>query len=350
MKRILLLINFFLIVFSCTYADEIPYNLLTDRIVEKLQKFGLNGIHYYSYHLYGSDDRESLIKTKEIITSFKANHEACGEFLYYWWYMWVPMPERGFIENVYMTHAEAYDCCEIGEAIHKKKTIERTQKQKENYELWKKNGAPSTVTPSEYAVISTSASKDLADYVSINRVNGKYEKKFTIKIDAKGIVSVDSKNEIEQKITELLNIKVEKPAIYEFDEIDKSIPVDSYMNLYLEANSYSSSDALPFDMLDRIHDMAHIYEASVKYDKNALDWEIKIDKYCKKTFEEVTGAHLDEYITAIKKALSSSHNAPKKHIRFMFEESYLKIKYSSNKKEEKTAESIRLAPIAIILD
>lgn len=109
---------------SFIYADnKIPYNLLTPSIVKKLQILGTRTINYYSINLYGSDDKESLIKTRKIIDSFNSNKENCGKFIYFWWYMWAPMSERGFIENAYMTPSEAYACCEIGYAIYQLKEL-----------------------------------------------------------------------------------------------------------------------------------------------------------------------------------------------------------------------------------
>lgn len=118
MKRIISFIFFISFTFLSVFADEIPYNLLTQRIVYKLQILGQRSINLYSYKLYGSDDKESQIKTRKIIDSFRSDNNACGDFIYYWWHMWAPMSEKGFIENAYMTGAEAFVCCEIGEALH----------------------------------------------------------------------------------------------------------------------------------------------------------------------------------------------------------------------------------------
>ena len=63
MKK-LLLSFIFCSILTFAYAEDIPYKQLTPRIVEKLQVLGIKSINYYSLNLFGSDDKESLIKTR----------------------------------------------------------------------------------------------------------------------------------------------------------------------------------------------------------------------------------------------------------------------------------------------
>lgn len=120
-----------------SYAEVVPYDLLTPEIITKLQLFGYKSINYYSLSLYNDDNQESLEKTKGIIDSFRTNKEACGEFLYHWYYMWFPMVEQGFLENVKLNITETKSCVRIAEAIHKntKSAQERQEEDKLNKEI-----------------------------------------------------------------------------------------------------------------------------------------------------------------------------------------------------------------------
>lgn len=111
-----------------SYAEDIPYELLTPEIIAKLQKFGYKSVNYYALSLYNNDNQDNLDKTKGVIDSFGTDKEACGEFIYYWYSLWFPMAEKGFKENVKLNANETNSCLKVADAIHTiKKTAQESQ-------------------------------------------------------------------------------------------------------------------------------------------------------------------------------------------------------------------------------
>lgn len=342
MKKLLLLF-YSLCIFSFVYAEEIPYGNLSPRIVEKLQVFGIRAIDYYSLYLFGSNDKESLIKTRQIIDSFKTNHNNCGEFIYYWWYKWAPMSERGYIENAYMTPAEAYVCCEIGNTIYNIKQQEdkerETKEESEKYKKWMEEGIPESVSPNQKAQVKFVANKNLIQYISQLRSNELFKESIQIKIEKNGQIICISDDETDRKIFELLNTRIAEPAYYVFEEIGKSIPMESFatIRLYEERNQVWTKL------------ITGEYEASVKYNKETSHWDVKITKDYLKGFQNDTGDKCAEYIEAVSNAINSSGIKPKKHIKFSIYNSRLFIG-SSLEKKGYICDMIDLPPVAIIKD
>lgn len=125
------------VVYLFSYAEGVPYDLLTPEIIVKLQKFGYKAMNYYALSLYNNDNQENLDKTKSIIDSFSTNKEACVEFIYYWYSLWFPQSEQGFKENAKLNASEANSCLKIADAIHnsKKATQESLETIKLNEEI-----------------------------------------------------------------------------------------------------------------------------------------------------------------------------------------------------------------------
>ena len=347
MKKILLSFIFCSIL-TFAYAEDIPYKQLTPRIVEKLQVLGIKSINYYSLNLYGSDNKESLIKTRGIIDSFKTNNDNCGKFIYFWWYNWAPMSERGFRENAYMTPSEAYVCCEIGSAIHKNKMIKEQQesdkrkeiKAKEEFDIytkWMKEGVPASVVPNQNAIIEIKGNKNLIQYIYKLRSQELFKDTINVKIGKDGQVTCISNDESDKKLLELLNIKTSSPALYVFDEINKSIPMESFVSIQL------------YEQRNRVRTrlIAGEYEASVKFNKNNSKWDVKLTKEYIEDFHDDTGEKYEDYLEAVSNAIISSSIKPKKYIKFSIYKSTLFIK-SSLEKKGYVSDMTELPPIAII--
>ena len=347
MKK-LLLSFIFCSILTFAYAEDIPYKQLTPRIVEKLQVLGIKSINYYSLNLFGSDDKESLIKTRGVIDSFKSNKDNCGNFIYFWWYNWAPMSERGFIENAYMTPSEAYVCCEIGNAIHKIKKIKEQQesnkrkeiKAKEEldiYDKWMKEGVPASVAPNQNAKIKISGNKEFIQYISKLRSKELFKDTIRVKIEKDGHITCISNDENDRKILELLNIRITLPALYVFEEIDKSIPMESYVSIHL------------FEERDQVRTklITGEYEASVKFNKENSKWDVKLTKDYIERFKNDTGEKYGVYLEAVSNAIISSGIKPKKYIKFCIYNSKLYIK-SSLEMKGYVSDMMDLPPIAII--
>lgn len=329
MKRYITLFTFLLAVFCSAHADEIPYNLLSERIVAKLQKFAQKSINYYSFELYGSDDKESLIKTRKIIDSFVNDKKACGDFVYYWWYMWAPMSERGFVENAYMTKAEAYNCCEIGESLHETKKEEQKKLLQKKYELWSNEGVPESEEPTQGAVISIKPKKGLCEYIDAHYPN-EFMKEIKIKISKDGDIYLTNNSDEDKLFMDMLIIDVKQPACYIFKEINQYILMDSYRTVKFE-KIYKK---LPTKLY------REQYEASVKFNKKTSKWEVKITSDFKDDFYEDTGERSQEYLDAISKAIEQSPVKPKKYVTFKLQQGLLWFE----------GDFYQMKPKAIILD
>ncbi len=332
-------------------ADEIPYELLTSRMIEKMQSFGVKAIDYYSMALYGSNNAESLTKTKQVIQSFPQNKEACGKFIYYWWHMWYPMSERYFIENAYMTPAEANNCCIIGNAIYneeqtykakqKQEALEKEAQNKKKQEInqytkWVEEGMPDSITPNWPAIIKINAGNDFAQYIYNNRLEDSYKKTISIKIGADGTLSCLNSDEYDKKILELLNIEVKRSACYMFENARKSIPMETIGTIEIIEERERHPVRAGTDGQ---------YEASVKLNKKTLTWDVQIMKNYLRSWTEDTKSNTQEYINAIVHALNKLPSKPKKYIKFHLLDSFIDIHCSSHCYG---TEHMTLPPIVII--
>lgn len=335
MKKIICII-FSLYVLSPISADEIPYELLTSRMIEKLQSFGLRAIDYYSMVLYGSNNTESLTKTMQKIQSFPKNKEACGKFIYYWWHMWYPMSERYFIENAYMTPAEAYYCCKIGDAIYKEEQMykakqeqearEKEEEEKRNAEInlytkWVEEGKPDSITPNWPAILKINAGDDFAQYIYNNRSENPYKKSISVKIEADGKLSCLSSDESDKIILELLNIEVKRSACYVFENTTrKSIPMETIETIEI----IEEREKHPVRAGTNGQ-----YEAFVKLNKKTSTWDVQIKKDYLVSWAEDTKSSTQEYNNAIVNTLNNLPYKPKRYIKFHLLDSYIDIHCSS---------------------
>lgn len=324
-------------IWSACYADEIPYEQLSDSLVEKLQQFGLKSIEHYSMALYGSNDSESLMKTKDVIDSFKSNKDVCSQFIYYWWQMWAPQSGRGFIENAKLTKGEAFTCCLIGELVSKKKEIARIEIENELYSKWITEGVPSTVSPSTSAELQVYPKEKFAQFISDNRTQDNYMKSIRVKIGADRRIECLSSDEEDFKLLELLNVRASSSATYLFENSGKSIPMESVVSIIIEENRHEVSSKLYFKE----------YEATVTFNKKTSSWDINLTKSYIEHFTKDTSPNTKYYLDAISRALNSLETKPKKYIRFQILDSKLYVSYKWNN-GSKVLEFIDLPPIAII--
>ena len=344
MKKLFCII-FSLCIFSNIYAEEIPYEYLSNSLIEKLQKFALNTIEYYSMYLYNSNSNEALLKTKKNIDSFKTNKDNCSQFIYFWWYMWAPQSGRGFVENAKLTKGESFSCCLIGETVHKNKELaqkekEKAQKEKEKekedsiYSKWITEGIPSSVSPNQPAVIQCHGGERFTQFISDNRGQENYRKSLSIKINKDGTISCLSSDEKDIKLLELLNLRVSVPACYVFDNTGKSIPMESVETIEIKETRTPVWTKL----------ISGQYEASIKFIKSTSKWDVKITKDYLDEFKEDTAPNTQKYLEAVSQAISSSKEKIKKYIKFHLLDSSLKISCSRSYE----IEHMNLPPIAII--
>ena len=331
MKKLFCII-FSLCIFSTIYAEEIPYEYLSNSLIEKLQKFALNTIEYYSMYLYNSNSNEALLKTKKNIDSFKTNKDNCSQFIYFWWYMWAPQSGRGFVENAKLTKGESFSCCLIGETVHKNKEL--AQKEDSIYSKWITEGIPSSVSPNQPAVIQCHGGERFTQFISDNRGQENYRKSLSIKINKDGTISCLSSDEKDIKLLELLNLRVSVPACYVFDNTGKSIPMESVETIEIKETRTPVWTKL----------ISGQYEASIKFIKSTSKWDVKITKDYLDEFKEDTAPNTQKYLEAVSQAISSSKEKIKKYIKFHLLDSSLKISCSRSYE----IEHMNLPPIAII--
>ena len=336
MKKVFILILSSML-YSSLMAEEIPYNLISDSLVEKLQKFGLKGLEHYSMNLYNSNDSEALNKTLKNIESFKSNKENCGRFIYYWWYLWAPQSARGFIENVKLTKEEAFNCCLIGESIHRNKQITCEEKEINQYDEWLRNGVPSSVSPNKSAVLRANPKGDFAKYISNYRTSNIYKKTIRVKIGTDRCISSMSSDENVTKLLELLNVSVISPACFVFENSGKSIPMESIVSIKFEEERQPVWTNL----------ISGEYEASVKYNKQSSSWDVMVTKDYLNDFTKDTTPKTQKYLAAVSHALNKLDKKPKKFIKFHLQDSKLYISYSKDGNSY-GLDHIELPPIAII--
>jgi hypothetical protein len=158
-----------------------------------------------------------------------------------------------------------------------------------------------------------------------------------VKIEKDGHITCISNDENDRKILELLNIRITSPALYVFEEIDKSIPMESYVSIHL------------FEERDQVRTklITGEYEASVKFNKENSKWDVKLTKDYIERFKNDTGEKYGVYLEAVSNAIISSGIKPKKYIKFSIYKSTLFIKSSLDKKGY-VSDMTELPPIAII--
>lgn len=257
------------------------------------------------------------------------------------------MSERGYIENAYMTPAEAYAVCKIGEAMHdniklkeaeekKKEENLKEEKERNEYTKWLKEGVPSSVYPNQDAILRVIVDDIFIQYITSIRKGKKLNLSIPIKVDTDGNVTCLSSDENDINIVKLLNIKVVNPAAFVFKYIGKSILMESIETIRIQEERHGVKTRLNTGQ----------YEASVKYNKSASKWDVKLTKYYSDTFNEDTAPYSQIYLEAVSNALSSLGTKPKKFIKFRLVDSSLNI--SSGEKQKYLLERVNLPPFAII--
>lgn len=294
------------------------------------------------YHSMGAN---GIIENDRLIESMRNGNIEIGEkfirviqTLYGREDAWANFKIFGFNQNELEISNKIFDFYKNQQKITKAK------QQELQYSEWFENGVPSNLKPDIKAKLYCNNEEAVISYFNENPElfkNGPYKIRVFVG-DDKRIRFVDADKPEVSTLFPYLHLQVNEPAYIEFDEIDKTLPISSIVEVNLDFDLYN----LPSDYY------RGEYEASTKFDKKNNNWIVKVTKDDIDQFNKDVGNHKELYTKCIEKALTRSTKAPKKYIKFKLYNVRVWLTYKGDKYMGADNHSLLseewLEPIAII--
>lgn len=241
------------------------------------------------------------------------------------------------------------DELEITDAIYSRTLAEREQalikKEQELYDSFVKNGVPESYKPSKMPSLTANATESLCSYIrdslygSVINTEKSLKESVDIVVNTDKTVALLSGSSIGYSLFSNLELTVQSPASYQFENINKSIdmPYKSSIEFITTRTPFRTYKGSTADLT---------FEASVKFNKKTNKWEFR-------NVVMINGLRSGYSLTATQQdALSDALNRlkekPHKYVQFKFYDVFLTCKLYSAKGNVELIKQQKLKTLADI--